>query len=79
MLIAQYQKEMRTSKDQRSFPKFAVWLQQKEKENELSTCMSTENASPLLAISNQVQPYSFYSMQDKSGRVVKFSKYVDKS
>lgn len=67
MLIAQYQKEMRTSKDQRSFPQFAVWLQQKEKEQELWTCASTENESPLLVISNQVQPCSFCSVKDKFG------------
>ena len=78
MLIAQYQEEMRMSKDQRSFPQFALWLQQK-KEHELWTCASTENASPLLVISNQVQPCSFYSVQDKFGQIIKFSKYVDKS
>ena len=76
MLIAQYQKEMRMSVNQRSFPQFTVWLQQKETECGSPTA---ENASSVLPISNQVQLCPFYSVQDKFRRIIKFSKHVDKS
>ena len=75
MLITQYQKEMRMSKEQRSFPQFTVWLRQKEMEHE----SQTTNTSPLLEISNQAQPCQYYSIPDKFGRIIKFSKHVDKS
>ena len=70
MLITQYQKEMRMSKEQRSFPQFTVWLRQKETEHESQT---TKNTSPLLEISNQVQSCQYYSIPDKFGRIIKFS------